>query len=78
MLKRFSARSKLTIARIAIFSTLVLTCMATARADEAPSVKIGEKAPDFSLSDQNGDETTLAALLKKGNVALVFYRSADW
>ncbi len=41
-------------------------------------VAIGEKAPDFTLNDQDGNEVTLASLLSEGNVALVFYRSADW
>ena len=37
-----------------------------------------EKAPKFTLKDQEGKERPLDDLLKKGNVALVFYRSADW
>lgn len=38
----------------------------------------GQKAPDFNLKDQNGREHSLQELTKKGSVALVFYRSADW
>jgi hypothetical protein len=41
-------------------------------------VKVGEKAPKFSLKDQTGRERSLDDLLKNGKVALVFYRSADW
>lgn len=41
-------------------------------------LKIGSKAPDFALKDQNGKERTLKELCKKGKVALVFYRSAKW
>ena len=41
-------------------------------------LKVGEKAPKFSLKDQEGKERSLDDLLKKGKVALVFYRSADW
>lgn len=44
----------------------------------SPGPKIGEKAPEFELKDQNGDTQTLAALTKDGKIALVFYRSADW
>ena len=40
--------------------------------------KVGEKAPSFTLKDQDGKERTLDELVKKGKVALVFYRSADW
>ena len=41
-------------------------------------LKVGEKAPDFKLKDQNGEERTLKDLTKDGSVALVFYRSASW
>lgn len=41
-------------------------------------LEVGEKAPDFSLQDQNGETRSLKARLKQGNVALVFYRSASW
>ncbi len=39
---------------------------------------IGQKAPTFTLKDQHGKDVALEELLKKGPVALVFYRSADW
>ncbi len=46
--------------------------------DEQSGLKAGEKAPKFTLKDQEGKEHSLDDLLKKGKVALVFYRSADW
>lgn len=48
--------------------------------EEAPAsrIKVGDKAPDFSLVDQRGQTVTLADLTKDGNVAVVFYRSAVW
>lgn len=33
-----------------------------------------ERATPISLADQRGQQTTLAALLEHGDVALVFYR----
>ena len=55
---------------------------AASAADPAPEAKtglrVGEKAPEFRLKDQSGAERSLATLLKDGNVALVFYRSASW
>ncbi len=45
---------------------------------EKTGVAVGQKAPGFTLQDQNDREVSLAALLKKGPVALVFFRSADW
>ena len=46
--------------------------------EEQTGLKVGAKAPRFTLKDQEGKERSLDELLKKGKVALVFYRSADW
>ena len=46
--------------------------------EEQTGLKVGEKAPTFTLKDQDAKEISLDALLKKRKVALVFYRSADW
>jgi len=46
--------------------------------EEQTGLKVGTKAPAFTLKDQEGKERSLDELLKKGKVALVFYRSADW
>ena len=46
--------------------------------EEKTGTKVGEKAPDFNLKDQSGDERELKALLMDGPVALVFFRSASW
>jgi peroxiredoxin len=43
-----------------------------------PGLKVGERAPDFTLKNAAGQEVALHALLSKGNVALAFVRSADW
>jgi cytochrome oxidase Cu insertion factor (SCO1/SenC/PrrC family) len=45
---------------------------------EKTGLAIGQKAPGFTLKDQNGHDVALAALLKKGPVAVVFFRSAEW
>jgi hypothetical protein len=39
---------------------------------------VGEKAPDFSLSDQFGNPQSLATLQGEHGTALLFFRSADW
>lgn len=41
-----------------------------------PGIKLGEKAPDFTLPDAFGEKVTLSKLLKQGPVVLVFYRGA--
>jgi len=38
------------------------------------AVKVGERAPDFSLRNTRGQEVTLRELLSKGPVVLSFYR----
>ena len=61
---------------------LLLLTFTTTGAEPAASEKtglaVGAKAPAFTLGDQNDRDVSLDALLKKGPVALVFYRSADW
>jgi peroxiredoxin len=61
------------------FAALVLSASLSA-ADMAatPGLVVGTKAPDFTLKNATGEDVALSALLKKGKVALVFYRSADW
>ncbi len=46
--------------------------------EELSGLRVGSVAPKFVLKDQDGKERSLDDLLKKGKVALVFYRSADW
>lgn len=44
----------------------------------APGLAVGTAAPAFALPSAHGEQLTLNDLLRKGPVALVFYRSADW
>ena len=67
----------------AIASTVLGAVLAATNAgNQSPNsktgLKVGAKAPAFKLKDQNGKECTLDEFLKKGKVALVFYRSASW
>ena len=47
-------------------------------APEDTGVAVGKKAPLFTLKDQTNRDVSLDSLVKKGPVALVFFRSADW
>jgi len=40
--------------------------------------QVGERAPDFSLKDQNGKIWTLQSIMGSKGAMLVFIRSADW
>jgi cytochrome oxidase Cu insertion factor (SCO1/SenC/PrrC family) len=70
----------------ALAAALVLLSAPAARAqgkgksaaEEQTGLKVGENAPGFVLKDQEGKDRSLDEFLKKGKVALVFYRSADW
>lgn len=77
---QFSVTSTGLIRSLAVCSLLLaLNPIAAApAAPEKTGVAVGQKAPGFTLKDQNDLEVSLAALLKKGPVALVFFRSADW
>ncbi len=41
-----------------------------------PGLKVGDKAPDFTLKNAFGKNVSLSSLTKKGPVILVFYRGA--
>ena len=40
--------------------------------------QVGERVPDFSLKDQNGQTRTLQSIMGPKGAMLVFHRSADW
>ncbi len=42
----------------------------------ATPLKVGDRAPDFSLTDTQGSEVTLSATLAKGPVILFFFPKA--
>ena len=41
--------------------------------DRTSTLKVGDKAPDFTLKDQNGNPVTLSDYVGKKNVVLVFH-----
>jgi len=51
---------------------------ATGQAPDKTGLPINTRAPAFVLKDQSGIDRSLIDFLKKGKVALVFYRSASW
>jgi hypothetical protein len=40
--------------------------------------QVGDRVPDFSLKDQNGNTQTLQSIMGPKGAMLVFIRSADW
>jgi peroxiredoxin Q/BCP len=55
-----------------MITILILTVM-TAAYSRAAALKIGDKAPDFKLTDQNGKIITLSQFAGKKDVVLYFY-----
>lgn len=48
-------------------------------AADKTGLAIGQKAPAFTLRDQNGKERSLSDLLKEDQkLAVIFHRSASW
>ncbi len=60
---------------LAQLSKSITTLVQTGIAQQ--SVKVGERAPDFTLPDVFGKPVTLSELLKHGPVVLTFYRG-EW
>lgn len=77
---RFWVRSLTLAASVALLAVPSVSAQGKGKPapEEQTGVKVGAKAPKFALKDQEGKDRSLDDLLKKGKVALVFYRSADW
>jgi len=59
--------------RLRMMAGAVLLALASTLAAQAGPLKVGDKAPDFTLPDQNGNKVSLAQYLGKKNVVLAFY-----
>ena len=62
------------IKKLIISFMMLATALSGIAQDAAQRLRIGAKAPDFTLNDQNGNKVNLYQLLKKGSVILKWYR----
>ena len=60
------------------FSTLAIAQSRTAIDVASLGPQVGERVPDFSLPDQNGQIQTLDSIRGPNGTMLLFHRSADW
>lgn len=60
--------------KLFILIFMAVTTLAGNAKNVEQGLRLGEKAPDFTLKDQNGKEVNLYQLLKKGPVVLNWYR----
>lgn len=76
----FPIRSMVLAVAVALFALPTVWAQGKGKAapEEQTGLTVGAKAPPFTLKDQEGKPRSLDELLKKGKIALVFYRSADW
>ena len=63
---------------IRVFSLAILLILSMAASAQQPTppktqLKVGDAAPDFSLTDTNGKEVKLSDFRGKKNVVLAFY-----
>ena len=59
--------------KLQVLCGVALLGLGTALAGAAAPLKVGDRAPDFSLPDQNGKTVKLSDFLGKKNVVLAFY-----
>jgi hypothetical protein len=57
----------------AIILAFALSCAAVAQSVK-PALKIGDKAPEFSLPDSDGKTVKLSDYTARGPVVVIFYR----
>ena len=59
--------------RLRVTVGAVLLALASTLVAQAAPLKVGDKAPDFTLPDQSGNKVSLSQFLGKKNVVLAFY-----
>jgi peroxiredoxin Q/BCP len=59
--------------RLLAAAAVLLLVLATPWAVQGTELKVGDKAPDFTLLDTNWKEVRLSDFLGKKNVVLAFY-----
>lgn len=56
-----------------LLTGIMISVLRAADTPPPPTVKVGDMAPDFTLTDQNGNKVSLHDFKGKKNVALAFY-----
>jgi len=62
---------------IGVVVAIILFALTMPPPEAAKTLKVGDQAPDFRLTDQNGREVRLADYRGKNSVILAFYIKAD-
>ena len=75
---RVMHRGTLPLAMVALLAGLALSAGAQAPDPQTLGPKVGERVPEFSLTDQHGTTRSLKSTFGPKGAVLVFFRSADW
>jgi len=59
--------------RLRAVACAAMLALASTLAAQAAPLQVGDKAPDFTLPDQNGNKVSLSQFLGTKNVVLAFY-----
>lgn len=59
--------------RNALAAGLIALALALPAVSQGATLRVGDKAPNFTLPDQNGKSVSLSQYLGKQNVILAFY-----
>lgn len=59
--------------RNALGAGLIVLALGMPAISQGATLRVGDKAPDFTLPDQNGKSVSLSQYLGKQNVILAFY-----
>ena len=62
---------------IGVVVAILLFALTMPPPEAAKTLQVGDKAPDFTLTDQNGHEVKLADYRGKNSVILAFYIKAN-
>lgn len=73
LLKRVAITALVTVLSVGVFPKRAVAQSHANEAPPAPKYKVGDKAPDFTLKDQNGKDVSLHDFRGKKNVALAFF-----
>ena len=58
---------------VQVATGILALALGALRTTQAAPLNVGDKAPDFTLPDQNGKKVKLSDFLGKKNVVLAFY-----
>jgi cytochrome oxidase Cu insertion factor (SCO1/SenC/PrrC family) len=71
---------------LGVLLTIIVVFLRFSQAEQGPPAetkiqtgpRIGQRIPNFQVTDQNGQQQTFESIRGPRGAMIVFYRSADW